>query len=130
MQMRRIIFEIVIRSAWTECRRRCGCYWTIETLNHLGMIELPAVFFSSSEVGANGHEFSLKKVLVLQDARSFIIFSYFYFIFSYLIWDMLCDLLLMCDLHVARLGVAVEKGFRSLSSCCSGVGSGRTTKSR
>ena len=38
---------------------RYGCYWVIEVLNHLEMIQSSVVFlFSSAEVGTNGYEFS------------------------------------------------------------------------
>ena len=82
---RRITFEIVIRSVRTEGGRRHGRYWIIEVLNHLGMIESSVVFFSSAEVGTNGYEFFLKKVLASWDAGSFYIFIFmflhFYFMF-------------------------------------------------
>ena len=36
----------------------------------------------------------------------------FLFYVSYLVWELLHDPLLMCDLDVVRVEVAVEKGFR------------------
>ena len=82
---RRITFEIVIRPVRTEGGHRYGRYWTIEVLNHLRMIESSVAFFSSEEIGTNGYEFSLMKVLASWDSGSFYVFIFtfvcFYFMF-------------------------------------------------
>ena len=74
------------------------------------------------EVGATTHEFFLFGGWHRR-AREVFIFTFLCFML-----DVLRVLLLVCDLGVVRLEVAVEKGFCSLLSCCSGIDSIRTTR--
>ena len=116
MWSRRITHEIVIRSLRTEGGRRCGCYWIVEVLNHLGMIESSVVFFFLCGGWCQWvRVFPLRGFGIVGCRKFYILSSYFYifvFTFSYLTWDVLCDPLWMHGLGVVRIEAAAEKGFR------------------